>query len=83
MNDGGSNSGARDTPEGPYPHPLTPPYGDPRTGLGFPVIRVVLTHATSIGKLLMVNGPHPAERFLRCAFGSQGSPYVGYVSSAI
>ncbi len=54
MNDDGSNSGARDTPEGPYPHPLTPPYGDPRTGLGFPVVRVVLTRATGIGKVSMV-----------------------------
>jgi len=28
-------------------------------GLGFPVVRVVLTHAAGIGKVLMVNGPHP------------------------
>jgi len=65
------------------PTPLPPFFGDPGTGFGFPVVRVVLTHAAGIGKVLMVNGPPPAERFLRCALGSQGSPHVEYTSGAI
>ena len=56
---GGSKSERGEHRRGPYPSPTTTLYGDPRTGLGFPVVRVVLTHATGIGKVSMINGPTP------------------------